>query len=135
MLIRRTTNQITQTNDGEIVKVAGWVYQVRDIGKIVFVLIQDREGIMQVVFRKDMTDKARDLSLQDVIEIEGGVRVVKPGTIKDKRIAQSFEIIANHITILSKAASPLPKSSARLTPRRRWNRAIALLDGVRSSSS
>ncbi len=108
MLTRKTSGQFSRTNDGEEVKIAGWVYQVRDLGKIVFVLIQDRDGIMQVVFREDLAEQARSLNLQDVIEADGIVRAIAPGTIKDDRIAQEFEILGSKLLIISKAATPLP---------------------------
>ncbi|MFQ5820576.1 MAG: aspartate--tRNA(Asn) ligase [Candidatus Heimdallarchaeota archaeon] len=108
MLTRKTTARISRNNDGEEVKIAGWVYHVRDLGKIVFVLIQDRDGIMQVVFREKLAEQARNLNLQDVIESDGIVRAIAPGTIKDDRIAQEFEILGSNLMVLSKAETPLP---------------------------
>ena len=108
MTTRKTTSQISSANDKDIVKIAGWVYLIRDIGKIVFILVQDRDGIMQVVCRDELTEDARALSLQDVIEIQGVVQVVKPGAIKDPQIANEFEIVGQKIHVYSKAATPLP---------------------------
>ncbi len=108
MMHRKTTNQISSANDKDTVKIAGWVYLIRDIGKIIFILVQDRDGIMQVVCRDELIEVARALSLQDVIEIQGIVQVVKPGAIKDPQIANEFEIIGQKINVYSKAATPLP---------------------------
>jgi len=33
---------------GDNVKIAGWVHDIRDLGKLIFVTIRDREGIVQV---------------------------------------------------------------------------------------
>lgn len=108
MLTRKTSARISRNNDGEKVKIAGWVYHVRDLGKIVFILIQDRDGIMQVIFREELAEQARNLNLQDVIEAVGIVRAIAPGTIKDDRIAQEYEILGSKLLVLSKAATPLP---------------------------
>ena len=41
----------TTKHIGEKVKVCGWVHTRRDHGKIIFIDLRDRSGLLQVVFQ------------------------------------------------------------------------------------
>jgi nondiscriminating aspartyl-tRNA synthetase len=41
------TNQVTPEIDGQIVTLFGWVQDIRDLGGIRFIILQDREGTIQ----------------------------------------------------------------------------------------
>ena len=47
---RRThyTNKVNPTITGEEIVIMGWVHEIRDLGGIIFVLVRDREGMIQV---------------------------------------------------------------------------------------
>ena len=58
------------------VKVAGWVHEVRDFGKIRFLILRDKMGIIQITAHKDKTDKKifelmKKINKESVIEVEG----------------------------------------------------------------
>jgi len=57
MLERKYTHDITPEDDGQKVSVAGWAHEIRDLGGITFVLVRDREGTIQVVFKEDDNKK------------------------------------------------------------------------------
>lgn len=83
---------------GEKVKICGWVQVRRDHGKILFLDVLDRSGIIQVV----ITDK-QDLHPQDVVCIEGKVNK-RPENLVNKNIPTGeIEISAENIEVLSKA--------------------------------
>jgi len=46
------TNSITQELDGKEVTLFGWVQEVRDLGGIRFIIMQDREGTIQLTIPK-----------------------------------------------------------------------------------
>ncbi|MGB9671985.1 MAG: aspartate--tRNA(Asn) ligase [Candidatus Norongarragalinales archaeon] len=96
--------------DGETVEIAGWVHSVRDIKKLLFAVVRDRAGKVQVTFREpELLAKARSLGLEDVVVVRGTVRAnpsVKMGGV---------EVEASSIEVLSKAASPLPVDVAGKT--------------------
>ena len=68
---------------GESVLLKGWVYKVRDLTKLVFLLLRDSSGIVQCITKdKKIIDKISKLSLESVIEVHGKVR--KAYTRKNK---------------------------------------------------
>ena len=38
---------------GENVELKGWVHRIRNLGKVVFVILRDRTGMIQLVFESD----------------------------------------------------------------------------------
>ncbi|MCS3924281.1 aspartate--tRNA(Asn) ligase [Methanosalsum natronophilum] len=108
MLRTHYTNQISpqEIGEGEQIKVAGWVYEVRDLGGICFVVVRDREGKAQVTLVKKKTDSelfdfSRKLIREAVISVTG---TVKPSD----KAPNGFEIIPSEINLLNNADSPLP---------------------------
>lgn len=85
---------------GKEVKICGWVQVRRDHGKILFLDVLDRSGIIQIV--ADGT-KTHDIHPQDVICITGKVNK-RPEKLVNKNIPTGeIEISAETIEILSKA--------------------------------
>ncbi len=84
---------------GKKVRLCGWVDRRRDHGKLVFIDLKDRSGIVQIVGEKEMGD----LRLADVIEIEGKVRKRPQGLINLKLPTGEVEIGVEKIKILSRA--------------------------------
>ena len=82
-------NQLDAGMDGKEVTVAGWLHEIRDIGKIVFLLLRDHTGIVQVVAKRGLTDdkiiKNMLLPKEIVIRIKGIVN-------KNSESKKGFEI-------------------------------------------
>jgi len=91
---------------GQKVSLAGWVHDVRLLGGISFVLLRNREGIIQLTAPKkavsqEVLDTVSGLHSEDVI--------VCVGTLKEAKVARNgFEIIPDSMTVLSASATPLP---------------------------
>ncbi|MGA7367719.1 MAG: aspartate--tRNA(Asn) ligase [Nitrososphaeraceae archaeon] len=81
--------------------VAGWIEDIRDIGKLGFVSMRDFTGMMQIVVAGDLLDQIRMIPRQSCILVEGKVQSSKAKNV-------NFEIKANKISLLSKAIHPLP---------------------------
>lgn len=108
MEFRRThyTSQVTREMDGQTVKLAGWVHEIRDLGGIMFLILRDREGMAQLTMFKKTIDPqvletAKSLSRESVILVEGQV---KP----EAKAPGGFELVPAKITLLNPAQSPLP---------------------------
>jgi len=93
--------QIPKKNE-EIVKVAGFVETVRDIGKITFLIIRDRYGTIQITSKdENLCAKIRKLSNESFVSVEGKVSL-------NKEARNGFEILPINIEVLNEAAKPLP---------------------------
>ena len=105
---------VTPDIDGQEVTLFGWVQEIRDLGGIRFIILQDREGTIQVtVLRKksspDVLAKSDLLQKRFSIGVKG---TVKKTTITPRRI----EIIPKQIKILSTATAQLPLDITGKTP-------------------
>ena len=84
---------------GSKVKIAGWVATRRDHGKLVFIDLSDRSGIIQVVGGEELSS----LRPQDVVEIEGKVQKRPEKMINDKIPTGKVEVSSEKVNVLSKA--------------------------------
>jgi aspartyl-tRNA synthetase len=100
------STEITAEMNGAKVTVAGWVHEVRDMGKLKFLILRDREGFIQVTAKAGTTTEPvlaeiSKVSRESVVEVSGVVVAAKmaPGGV---------EIKPDEIKIISCAKSPLP---------------------------
>ena len=71
---------LTSANLNEEVTLMGWVQRARNLGKLIFVDLRDREGIVQVVFDEDICGAeafalAKSLSREYVLAVRGKVNM------------------------------------------------------------
>ena len=85
---------------GETVKIQGWVHRIRKMGKIAFILLRDRSGVVQCVIDTRAID-IKDLKLESVVEIVG---VVKDRNAQTKE----SEILTETLKFISKVTDDLP---------------------------
>lgn len=98
-LILDCLNKVDQS-----VKIFGWVSSRRDHGKIAFIDIRDRTGIIQTVIAGDKID---GLTSEDVVEVTGKI-VNRPQNLVNTKIPTgTIELQAEEIKILSHS-QPLP---------------------------
>ena len=89
------------------VVVNGWVQKRRDLGGLVFIDLRDREGIVQIVFNKDINmnlfEEAQKLRSEYVLAVKGKVAQRGDNAINPKMKTGQIEILAEELQILSKA--------------------------------
>ncbi len=100
------SHDLSEKLSGTQVVVSGWVHDVRDLGKLKFLILRDRDGRVQVTAKKETTDKmildAIDaLSRESVVEVSGTVKA-------DVKAPNGFEIVPSKITLIAPSLSPLP---------------------------
>ncbi|MGC9031230.1 MAG: aspartate--tRNA ligase [Minisyncoccia bacterium] len=100
-----TLNYLNKT-----VKVAGWVHNRRDHGKVIFIDLRDKEGIIQIVFTPQIGEKfynlAKQLRQEWVIEVIGEL-LERPENLKNKNLETgNIEIQAKELKIFSEAKTP-----------------------------
>lgn len=113
---RRThySNEITLQLDGNEVIVFGWVQDIRDLGGIRFLILQDREGTVQITIprgkvEKQVVEKADSIQRQYSIGVKGTVK-------RTEMTPRKVEIIPKEIRVLGVAKHPLPLDVTGRTP-------------------
>src|SRR3989344_1081803 len=94
---------------GEKIELKGWVSVRRDHGKLIFIDLRDRWGIVQTVFNpkdKELLKLAEKLRPEWVLKIEGTVKERPKGMENPDIPTGNIEIAAEKIEILSEAKTP-----------------------------
>jgi aspartyl-tRNA synthetase len=95
----RYSSQIKPDLDGSAVLVMGWVSSIRDHGNMVFVMLTDKDGEMQVTAKldecgKQLFDKIREVKEHYSIGVKGKVRSMQ-------NAPNGAEVVPEDIKILS----------------------------------
>lgn len=96
---------------GQTVKLQGWVNIRRDHGKLIFIDLRDRSGLIQMVIIPDKEEAhktAKDIRSEFVIEVEGLVKARPGGAVKEGAATGGVEIEVEKLTIISKPEVELP---------------------------
>lgn len=99
---------ITSKYENQNVTIYGWVQRVRKLGKLIFIDLRDREGIVQVVVNQDsgdaLMDVAQKLGNEYVVEVQG--KVVKRSNVNKEIKTGEVEINATNIVVLNESKNP-----------------------------
>ncbi|AAB99575.1 aspartyl-tRNA synthetase (aspS) [Methanocaldococcus jannaschii DSM 2661] len=100
--------------DGQEVIIMGWVHSIRALGKIIFVILRDREGTVQIVAPKqkvgdELFSQIKKLGAEDVIAVKGKV-------IANEKAPNGFEILPLELEVINTAKRPLPLDPAEKVP-------------------
>jgi len=88
----------------EEVTVAGWIQQVRDLGGLKFLKLQDRTGIIQIVLpKKKVTPEIFEIDYQ-----EGDILLVKGSVVPNNSAPKGLEILPENIEVINKRAQEYP---------------------------
>ena len=110
MLKSHNCGELRENHAGQKVTLAGWVHRRRDHGGKVFIDLRDREGIVQVVFNPQVSQKAYgvagSLRSEYVIQVSGEVVPRPKGTENSKLATGDIEVIAKEAVILNPSKTP-----------------------------
>jgi aspartyl-tRNA synthetase len=88
------------------VEIVGWVHEIRDLGGLLFFLIRDRTGLIQVTIPKkkvssSVHDIMKNVNRESVVRIQGSVKAIDkaPG---------GRELIPDYVELLNTSETPLP---------------------------
>lgn len=106
MIRTHYSNQITPEMNGKSVTVCGWAHEIRNLGGITFLVVRDRDGLIQVTLFKKTIDKnvlevVKSISRESVVSVTGDVRT-------EPKAPNGYELIPTAVKVLGKAESPLP---------------------------
>jgi len=103
-----TTNVVNEV--GKKVVVKGWVHARRDHGKLIFIDLRDRNGLLQVVFwgggDAELFKKAEKLRSEFVVSIEGTVQKRQENQINPELPTGTVELAAEKLEILNESETP-----------------------------
>ena len=91
--------------DGKDVSLRGWIYRTRTSGNMVFAVLRDPTGILQVTVKKDKVDErswkdANDAYVESSFSVSGTVK-------KDERAPGGYELQAKSFQLISRG-EPFP---------------------------
>ncbi len=89
---------------GKEVLLKGWIYEVRLLAKLGFVLLRDKTGIVQCVVQVKELEKLSNLSLESAVEIKGKTKAAK---VKAEFARSDVEVDVESLEVIS-VAEKLP---------------------------
>ncbi len=96
---------------GEEITVRGWVNNRRDLGGLIFIMLRDRSGLLQVAI--DPRDNpqahatASEVRNEYVLRVTGKLRPRPEGSANDRLPTGAVELVPTHLEILN-PSKPLP---------------------------
>ncbi|MBD3261135.1 MAG: aspartate--tRNA(Asn) ligase [Candidatus Altiarchaeales archaeon] len=102
----RYSNEVAEKDAGEEIRLAGWVHEIRDLGKLKFIVLRDRGGFIQVTVKdgsspKEILETVSSLPKESVIQVEGRVTA-------NPKAPGGVELIPKELRVVVSAKSPLP---------------------------
>ena len=93
-------------HDGQSVTLRGWLYNLRESGKLLFPIFRDGSGVIQGVLAKnavppEVFDAVKGLTQESSVIVEGKVRA-------DMRAPGGFELDVTQVQVVQKVAEADP---------------------------
>ena len=108
------TSQVLPDLDGKEVTLFGWVQEVRDLGGLRFIILQDREGTVQITIPKKRV-APEVLAKSDLLQKRFSFAV--KGTVKKTNMTKrGVEVVPTDIKVFSTATEQLPIDITGKTP-------------------
>lgn len=82
------------------VVIAGWMHRFRNLGKVAFLLLRDKTGMVQCVLNPSEIEAVKDLQVESVLKITGKVVKTPKG--------DAVEIQASKVEVLSPVRDMIP---------------------------
>jgi len=101
-----TTIATIGQHDGQAVTIRGWLYNLRESGKLLFPIFRDGSGVIQGVLTKNQVspetfDTVKNLTLESSVVVTGKVRA-------DKRAPGGYEMDVSDVKVVQKVPEDDP---------------------------
>jgi aspartyl-tRNA synthetase len=109
MFRTHTCNELSSSDEGKEVKLAGWIHRRRDHGGLIFVDLRDGYGYTQIVFdpdNKEAYEIGNECRSEFVVEIKGKVRKRPNGQTNTDIDTGEIEILVKKAVILNTSKTP-----------------------------
>jgi aspartyl-tRNA synthetase len=108
-----TCGDLRAEHAGQTVTLQGWVHFARDKGQVIFLVLRDRYGIVQVTINEEadaaVMDVARQARQEYVVEVTGVVHLRGEGLTNTDMETGEIEVFPSAVRILSRT-KPMPFS-------------------------
>ena len=110
MTVPVTTISQIGKHEGQVVRIRGWLYNLRESGKLLFPIFRDGSGILQGVVARnavapEIFESVKNLTQESSVMVEGKVRA-------DKRAPGGYELDVSGVEVLQRVpeSDPFPIS-------------------------
>jgi nondiscriminating aspartyl-tRNA synthetase len=97
---RVLTNELKE-RVGDRVRVMGWMHNLRRLGRVNFLLLRDRKGLVQAVLGSEQLDALEGLQMESVLEITGDV-------VEAPSVALGVELANVALNVITSVTEILP---------------------------
>ena len=98
--------EVTKEYIGKEVRVAGWIDSIRNLGSLVFMVVRDETGIVQLI--SNDVEKYAKLTKESTITVTGIVRPRTPDMVNPNMKTGEIEIEIKDFEILGECVNVLP---------------------------
>lgn len=100
-----TCGALTVSEEGQIVRLSGWIHRTRDHGNLLFIDLRDNYGITQCVIETTSAyfKAAESARYESVVTITGHVVKRSPETINSKMATGKIEVVIDEFVLDSQA--------------------------------
>ena len=122
---------------GVDVRIAGWVHRKRESGGIIFIVLRDVSGLLQVAVKKDNVNEeswnsAREATVESSVDISGTIK-------EDPRSPTGYELTASSFKVVG-ISEPFPiteyqSAELLLDKRHLWLRSQKMINVMRARSA
>jgi len=99
--MQRTLAADVAKHIGEDVKLVGWLFQVRELGSISFVVVRDRTGTAQAVILDPTQHDLSHLKRESLVEVTGTVKA-------EPQAKRGAELLFKEVKVLAEPVAELP---------------------------
>ncbi|MCX8196018.1 MAG: aspartate--tRNA(Asn) ligase [Acidilobaceae archaeon] len=91
--------------EGQELRLCGWAHRIRDLGAIRFVVLRDRSGTLQVVFKKGETPQE---ALSAALGLREEAVICVKGVLRRAPTREGFELLGRELEVHSSPLESLP---------------------------
>jgi aspartyl-tRNA synthetase len=110
MLKTHNCGELRIQHAGQAVTLAGWVHRYRSHGRVLFINLRDRSGIVQVTLDQEAAPEAFETASRArsewVLQVHGTVQRRPPGLENPEMATGQVEVVAQDVTILNPSKTP-----------------------------
>ncbi len=107
-MLRIYSDEISEKYFDKELKLEGWLQDLRDLGKIVFLVVRDR-NLFQVTCKGDLIKEVRAIPKESIISAKGVIK-------GNEEVMNGWELLLEEVKVLNKAETPLPLDPTGRTP-------------------